>query len=239
MKSPLRILVVDDDIDNAHSLGELFELEGHKPLVVHSGEDAIAAYVDCNFDLAFMDVMMPGLNGVESFLEIKKMRPAAKVFMMTGYSVEELLRQAVTNGAMGVLNKPMDIGELVHLVNEVGRDGIVVAPGLGVNYGTTLHGMMSDSGHKCRLVDSALPLLQEQASDEVIILDLKTSLIDSVGYYSQIRKLNHLPATIIVTPEAEPVTNGRGALRDVSVTGVLTKPFDPLDLLARLDILTA
>ena len=65
MKRSLRILVVDDDADNANSLGELFELEGHRPLVVYDGEAAIAAYLKEDFDIAFMDVMMPGKNGVE------------------------------------------------------------------------------------------------------------------------------------------------------------------------------
>ena len=98
MIKSLRILVVDDDIDNAQSLAELFDLEGHRATVVHSGEAAIAAHMTQHFDLAFMDVMMPGLNGVESFLRIRQMRPDAKVFMMTGYSVEELMKQAVEQG---------------------------------------------------------------------------------------------------------------------------------------------
>ena len=98
MKRSLRILVVDDDVDNANSLGELFEMEGHRPLVVYDGEAAIAAYLKEDFDIAFMDVMMPGKNGVESFLEIKKLKPLAKVYMMTGYSVEQLLQQAIDGG---------------------------------------------------------------------------------------------------------------------------------------------
>jgi two-component system, NtrC family, response regulator HydG len=235
----LRILVVDDDIDNAHSLGELFEIEGHTPFVVHSGEDAIAAYVDRNFDLAFMDVMMPGLNGVESFLEIKKMRPSAKIFMMTGYSVEELLHQAISEGAMGVLKKPMDVRALLAMVNDVGRDGIVVAPAVGVNYGQCLQHMMTESGLKCRVVNSAVPALRMSEPGELIILDLQTSLIDSVGYYSGLRKVGHLPTTIIVTPPSENVTEGYEALRDLTITGVLNKPFDPLDLLTRLESLAA
>ena len=107
MKRSLRILVVDDDADNANSLGELFELEGHRPLVVYDGGAAIAAYLKEDFDIAFMDVMMPGKNGVESFLEIKKLKPLAKVYMMTGYSVEQLLQQAMAGGAMGVFSKPV------------------------------------------------------------------------------------------------------------------------------------
>jgi two-component system, NtrC family, response regulator HydG len=239
MSRSLRILVVDDDVDNAHSLGELFEMEGHRPKVVHSGEDAIAAYVDHHFDLAFMDVMMPGLNGVESFLEIKKQKANAKVFMMTGYSVEELLRQAISEGALGVLNKPMDSNALLSLVNDVGKDGVVVAPAFGPNYAQNVYHMMAKSGFKCRIVNRPVPIIEQQTNNELIILDLKSSLIESVGFYSDLRRANHLPATIILTSEVESSVATPDALRDLTVTGILNKPFDPLELISRLDALAA
>lgn len=90
-------------------------MEGHNVRVVHSGDDAIAAYCRESFDVAFMDVMMPGRNGVDSFLEIRRLKPAARVFMMTGYSVEELLMQALDGGALGVLEKPFDAHEVLRL----------------------------------------------------------------------------------------------------------------------------
>ena len=81
--------------------------------VVYDGESAMSAYKDGNFDVAFMDIMMPGKNGVESFFEISKLRPDAKVYMMTGYSVEQLVQQAIEHGAMGVLSKPLDYRKVV------------------------------------------------------------------------------------------------------------------------------
>jgi two-component system, NtrC family, response regulator HydG len=237
--SGLKILVVDDDIDNAHSLGELFELEGHCPMVVHSGEAAIEAYMDRNFDLAFMDVMMPGLNGVDSFLAIRKLRPSAKVFMMTGYSVEELLRQAISHGAMGVLNKPMDSRALLNMIAQVGQNGLVVSPGFGKHYGQHLRQMIHSSGFECSVVNDGTAHLAAGKNDELIILDLNLSLIDSVAYYSNIRKSTQLPPTIIVTPSTGNLTEGYDAMRDLVVTGILNKPFDPLDLLTRLETLAA
>jgi two-component system, NtrC family, response regulator HydG len=239
MKRSLRILVVDDDVDNAESLGELFEIEGHRPQVVYSGEDAISAYSSHHFDLAFMDVMMPGMNGVESFLEIKRRKANAKVFMMTGYSVEELLRQAISEGALGVFNKPMDSAALLSMVNEVGKDGVVVAPSNGPNYAQNIQQAMSQSGFKCRVVDQPMPIPQTSAADELIILDLKSPLIESVGFYSGLRKASHLPATIILTPEVNSEGEVPDVMRDLSVTGILNKPFDPMQLISRLEALAA
>ena len=66
-------------------------MDDHKVRVVYSGQDAIDAYRAAPFDLGFFDVMMPGKNGVESFLEIREQRPDAKVYFMTGYSADDLL----------------------------------------------------------------------------------------------------------------------------------------------------
>jgi two-component system, NtrC family, response regulator HydG len=239
MKRSLRILVVDDDIDNAQSLAELFDIEGHDAMVVHSGEAAIAAHMTQHFDLAFMDVMMPGLNGVESFLRIREMRPNAKVFMMTGYSVEELLKQAVEQGALGVFNKPMDIEAILKMVNDVGSNGLMVAPSFGTNYGQTLQGMIEASGQHCHVMNRADAVSGITKDEGVLIVDLKAPLIDSVGVCNNLRKEGHRHPTIIVTPPAPHAEIGHDALRDMSVTGILNKPFDPLALLDRLEILAA
>jgi CheY-like chemotaxis protein len=113
MNGGLQILVVDDDKDNASSLAEIFELEGHRVTTVNSGKDAISAFRSQDFDLAFMDIAMPGKNGVESFFEIRKFKPDARVYMMTGFSVEALVQQALNQGALGVLHKPFDLTKLL------------------------------------------------------------------------------------------------------------------------------
>ncbi len=239
MARSLKILVVDDDIDNAQSLAELFDLEGHEAMVVHSGEAAIAAHMAQHFDLAFMDVMMPGLNGVESFLQIRKLRPQAKVFMMTGYSVEELLKQAIDQGALGVLNKPMDSQAILGMINDVGASGLIVAPAYGPNYSQSLQQVIANSGAKCRVLTKIEEAQGNCGTDEVLILDLKTPLIDSVGVCSNMRRKAAAQPTIIVTPQSSNAQFGYEALRDLAVTGILNKPFDPMGLLDRLEILAA
>jgi two-component system response regulator HydG len=109
MGRTLSILVLDDNADNANSLAELLALDDHKVSVVYSGQEAIDAYRATSFDLGFFDVMMPGKNGVDSFLEIREQRPDAKVYFMTGYSADDLLKKAMEGGALGFFGKPMDL----------------------------------------------------------------------------------------------------------------------------------
>ena len=237
MARPLRILVVDDDVDNAQSLGELFEMEGHHVTVAHSGEDAIAAYVSTAFDLAFMDVMMPGKNGVESFLEIRKLRPGSRVYMMTGYSVEQLLQQAMDHGAMGVLNKPIDIGKLLRAVEDVTPSGIVLIAEDDPQFGGQLKRMIDGAGMSCDLVHSDADAVA--ADSQVMIIDTGKPLIRGVELYRRLRSAGRARPAIIITRSGEGSGDAFDALRDVAVTGILNKPFDPLLLLGRLESLAA
>ena len=146
----LRILVVDDNRDNADALAELFELEGHHAQVAYSGEEAIAAFQGTDFDLAFIDVMMPGKNGVESFLEIKRLKPGARVYMMTGYSVEQLLQQALDNGALGVLSKPIDPGKVMAAIQAVEPNGVVLVAEDDPDFGPELQQVVASTGRCLR-----------------------------------------------------------------------------------------
>ena len=110
----VRVFIVDDDLDFGESLAIVLEGQGCEVTTASSGEDAVKIFKEEDFDIAFMDVRLPGICGVESFLEIRKFKPEARVVMMTGYSVQDLLKQAVDNGAWGILNKPLDIQSVLH-----------------------------------------------------------------------------------------------------------------------------
>lgn len=233
----LDILVVDDDHDNANSMGELFEMEGHRVHVVYNGMDAIEAYHKANFDLSFLDVMMPGMNGVDSFLAIRKVRPNANVYMMSGYSVEELLKQAVENGALGLITKPVPPEAILQMVQSVGPNGLVVAQGQGPAFTRALSSGLESSGAKCNVVHAAQNL-QRADIGNVMIMDVKETLIDSVCHYTRMRKTQLMPPTVIL---AQPNLGAIGAeaLGDISVTGILNKPFDPEKLIEKINHIAA
>jgi DNA-binding NtrC family response regulator len=109
MGRSLNILVVDDDVENADSLAELFAMDNHRVVVAYNGQQAIEAFSLNKVDVGFFDVMMPEKNGVESFLEIKAKHPDACVYFMTGFSANDLLQKAMDNGAKGIFSKPVDL----------------------------------------------------------------------------------------------------------------------------------
>jgi two-component system, NtrC family, response regulator HydG len=239
MSQHLRILVVDDDPDNAASLGELFELEGHAVSVVHSGQDAIDSYLTETFDLAFMDVMMPGKNGVESFLEIRRMKPLARVVMMSGYSVEELMQQAVNGGALGILDKPLDPEEVIRMTESIGRGGMLLAATTSTDTARSIEGTLNRSGRTCDVIEQEADFGKVRDSDSVLVINAPRPLIEDVVTVRKFRARGHEGPAILIPHPPQGCSDGKPLLRDVGVTGILNKPFDPLELLMRLPELAA
>lgn len=235
----LKILIVDDDIDNAASLGELFEFYGHEISVAHNGEAAIEAYVTGSFDITFMDVMLPGKNGVESFLEIRKMKPSAKVVMMTGYSVEQLLRQAMDNGALGVLSKPMEPSSALEVLADVGPTGVVVSRSVGLGARGELLSAIEQSGKRCTVLQSKNEMASfMNTSSDIVIIDLNKPLIEGVGCYTELKRSGLTASAIIFAGAEQDGFQSDDFLKDYRITGILNKPFDPQILMNSVHQLT-
>lgn len=118
-KTPLHILVLDDHIDVAQGIAEILDLFGYEVTLAHNGPAAISAYNNQNIDVGLFDIRMPGMNGVEAFLQIRKQHPNANIIMMSGYADDELVDCALKNGAHGLLPKPFEPEGMLAKVSEV------------------------------------------------------------------------------------------------------------------------
>lgn len=235
MKS-LNIFIVDDDMDFAESLADIFEMEGHTCKMAHDGETAIARFKEEQFDLAFMDIKMPGKNGVETFMEIRKIQPHAKIIMMTGYSVEDLINQAVENGAWGVLHKPLDMDEILGMVNKVTPTGILIADD-DTDFVDNLKDVLEDSGfnvYQAKDGQEAVERVQDGNVD-ILILDLRMPILNGLETFMSLKENGIAVPTIIVTAYADTENNTLKKLKTYCVNGILNKPFNPESLIEILN----
>lgn len=119
IKTQLRILVLDDHVDVAQGIAEILDLFGYEVMLAHDGPSAIAAYNKHHIDIGLFDIRMPGMNGVEAFLEIRRKHSDAKIIMMSGYADDDLITRALENGARGLLAKPFEPDGMLDKVNEI------------------------------------------------------------------------------------------------------------------------
>ena len=117
----MNIAVVDDEIIVQKRLKGALEKEGHRVLTYASGEELLRDLELRPFELIFLDVVLPGLNGMEVLGRVKARLPEAEVIMITGHASLEAAIGAIKDGAFHYLSKPLmleDIRSLTHMVQE-------------------------------------------------------------------------------------------------------------------------
>ncbi len=111
-----KILVVDDEESVGIGLSEILKDEGYDATYVVDGNQAVDAFKKNPYGLVFMDIIMPGMNGLDTYREIKKVRPDAKVILFTGYfrDAEDVILQAVKEGMIDeFIRKPYYADEII------------------------------------------------------------------------------------------------------------------------------
>jgi DNA-binding NtrC family response regulator len=112
-----RILIVDDEKEFVESLAERLSIRNYDVTTSSSGEEAIEKVKGYNFDVVILDVAMPGMDGVSTLREIKKLKPLTEVLMLTGHATVETAVEGMKLGALDYILKPCEIEELVSKIN--------------------------------------------------------------------------------------------------------------------------
>ncbi|UCG12875.1 MAG: response regulator, partial [Deltaproteobacteria bacterium] len=107
-----RILVVDDDSSLSLIVGEALRLEGYHPIIRTNPRDALAVSEEESFGLAFIDLNMPEINGLDLALKLKQQNPVLEVVFITGYGTLDNAVEAIKIGAYDYLKKPFSIDDL-------------------------------------------------------------------------------------------------------------------------------
>jgi DNA-binding NtrC family response regulator len=113
-----RILVVDDEEKFVDYLFKRLINRGYDVVISLNGEDAIEKVKAYNFDVVVLDVLMPGIDGIDTLREIKKIKPLTEVIMLTGHASVESGIEGMKLGAYDYLMKPCETDELVSKINK-------------------------------------------------------------------------------------------------------------------------
>jgi two-component system response regulator HydG len=117
MATKANLLVVDDELIVRDSLDKWFREEGYDVTVADSAQDALTKMAAKRFDLALVDIKMPGIDGVELQRRMHEIDPEMLVIIMTGYASVETAVAALKNGAYDYVSKPFDPDDIAHSVH--------------------------------------------------------------------------------------------------------------------------
>lgn len=112
-----KLLLVDDEKTMVKYLSKRLIKKGFEISIAYNGIDALKQVKETDFDVVLLDVLMPGMNGIDTLREIKKIKPRTEVIMLTGHASVEVGIEGMKAGAFNYIMKPFDPNELVTEIN--------------------------------------------------------------------------------------------------------------------------
>ena len=217
--------------------------KGYTVVTTKSGMEAIEKVKERSFDMVFMDIKMPLMNGVETYKKVKKIRPEMVVMMMTAYAVEDLVREALQEGAYGIIYKPLDIEKVVGLINKVTKDKegaliLVVDDNEGIC--NTLRIILTKKGYQ---VDTASTgeeaiAMDKELKHNLLFIDMKLPTINGLETYLTIKEDNPEVVAIMMTGYRFDMTELVQQAMDNDAYICLYKPLDMDGVLGLIDEIT-
>ena len=229
MNMSKNILIVDDNMKFCESISEVLEMEGYRTESVNNGLAALDAIKGDDINLVLMDIKMPEMDGVDTFLKIKDISSDIPVILMSAYAVDDRIQIALHNGVFGVFNKPLHFERLLRSIKKAGSDGALIMIADDDEALTSrLLDELAEKGYESIVAkdsDTAVDIAKETRVD-IIILDMKSQAIRGMETYSSIREIR--PDVIVIILGSLNSENGEFANVGIksNVGACLEKPVD-------------
>ncbi len=121
-----RILAIDDEQSILESLKEILEYENHEVEVAAEGQAGIDLYKEQKYDVVFLDIKMPKMDGLEVLDHLNEVNPDVPVIMISGHGTIDTAVESIKKGAFDFIEKPLDLNRLlVTLRNALDRKDLV------------------------------------------------------------------------------------------------------------------
>jgi DNA-binding response OmpR family regulator len=114
-----KILLVDDEHEFVQTLAQRLKLRGYDVVTALSGEECLEKFSSKPFDLVVLDLMMPGMSGLEVLAGLKRAEKSIPVILLTGHGSTKEGMEGMKLGAADYLMKPLDINQLTDKMEEI------------------------------------------------------------------------------------------------------------------------
>ncbi len=235
-----RVLVVDDDQDFRENLMDILEVEGYEVAAAADGFEALRQIKDApHFDVILMDIKMPEMNGVETFRRIKSIDPDSAVIMVTAYSEDQLVRDALHEGPYAIFYKPVELERLLNMVKHAGQDGMLVMvvdddPFFSAN----LRDVLEKEGYRVLLARSGEEAVDVAKGNNVdlYLIDMKMPFMNGLETYLALKEIKREVVAVMITAFRDEMQD---LIEQAITSRAYTCLFKPVDMQQLLGMLAA
>jgi CheY-like chemotaxis protein len=231
------ILVVDDEVDTCRNLSDILTDLGYRVDVAHDGPSALELVRRGSYDVALLDLKMPGMDGLTLYRAIKKLRADTVALIVSAYASGAVAEEALAAGAWQVLPKPVEFPRLLGLVNEaLGQPLVLVVDG-DPDLCASLWDVLRQQGYRVALAHDERTAEERlhTRSYRVVLIDLKLPLGDGSRVFQLVRRANPEARTVVITGHRSEVDELVRKVVNEGADAVCYKPFDIPRLLGMLE----
>ncbi len=120
---PIRVLLVDDEMEFTRGIGKILRRRGFEVVEAGSADAALALVEERCFDVALLDIKMPGKDGIQLLSDFRRIIPNVQVILMTGHLSVNEEKSGREGGAFAYLLKPYPLPELIELIQQAASRG--------------------------------------------------------------------------------------------------------------------
>ncbi|MEX2214162.1 MAG: response regulator [Phycisphaeraceae bacterium] len=235
-----RILVVDDEPDIRANLTDILGDLGYEVDTAGNGNEALALVERKAYDVALIDLKMPGIDGLELYRRIKKIHSATVVIITTAYAGGDTARAAMAAGAWEIVSKPMDFNMLLPLIEGALTQPAIIIVDDDTDLCDNLWSILHDRRYRVGIahdIDDAQALI-EARDFSIALIDLKLPQGDGTQLLQLIKARQPDARAILISGHRAELDDAVRAATGPSPDAVCYKPIDIESLLTTVRDLT-
>lgn len=224
----MRILVVDDDPQIVRTTCDILRIKGYQPIPAFSGEAAVEHVRASAPDCVLMDIKMPGISGVEALKLMKALVPRLPVVLVSAYATDELVAEARSLGAQGVLGKPVNFQAILSFLETLREEESILVVDDDPAFCRTLGDILSMRGYRVETEtdpDKVLEHLRASAK-LMVLLDLKLGTRNGIDVLREVRARFPAKPVVLITGYREEMAASIAAGLAIGAYAVLYKPVE-------------
>jgi DNA-binding NtrC family response regulator len=235
-----RILVVDDDVDICRNLTDILADMGYRVDSAHDGPSALRLLERARYDVALLDYKMPGMNGVELYREIKRRSAGTVALLVTAFATPATTAEALEAGAWKVLDKPVDLGGLMSLVDEALSQPLILIVDDDRDLCASLWDVLRERGYRVGMAHGVEEAARQidGAGYRVVLIDLRMPDGGGDELFRRVRAAAPDARTVLITGHRAELGGLIDSVLSEGADAVCYKPFDVPRLLQTIQSLT-
>jgi DNA-binding NtrC family response regulator len=231
-----RILIVDDEIDICENVSDIFTDFGFQVDVAYDGPSALRLVEKNAYDVALLDLRMPGMDGLELYRRIKQVSAGTVAIVVTAHATSETARSIMDAGAWSLISKPVNIPQLVGVVGEAVNSPLILVVDDDTDLCNNLWEIFRERGYRVHLAHNSREAEKALRSQDfqVVLIDMKLPGENGANVFELVRRTNQQAQTLVITGYPSEMESRIEQAMAGGAKAVCYKPFDVPRLLSTI-----